>query len=86
MRVDEVANIDFLTMDTLTGLRDETVEIWEHETVRTVRLNGHTPHKQDSGRSPKLVIDDDSEGGQVFISKTPSMRGLLSELIGKEHR
>ena len=82
----DIADNDLLTMDTLSGLEDETVEIWEHETVRTVRLNGYTPHTQDSGRSPKLVIDDDPEGGQVFITKAPSTRGLLSELIGKGHR
>jgi len=86
MRALEIADNDLLMMDTLRGVRDETVEIWEHETVRTVRLNDHAPHTHDSGRSPKLVIDDDSERARVLISKAPSTKGLLSELIGKEHR
>ena len=86
MRVHETASLDFLTMDTLTGLRDETVEVWEHETVRTVRLNGHESDEQVLGRSPKLVIDDDAESTRVFISKARSQNDLLSQIIRKANR
>ena len=85
MRLHETANLDLLTMDTLTGLRDEMVEIWEHETVRTVRLNDSTPNEKVSGRSPKLVIDDD-KSTQVFISKARSKDDLLNQIIGQANR
>jgi len=72
-------------MDTLTGLRDETVEIWEHETIRTVRLNGHESEMLISGRSPKLVIEDDAST-RVFISKARSGSDMLSQIMGKANR
>lgn len=92
MRVMEITNQDLLTMDTLSGIRDETVEIWERETIRTINLGGHAGHhaQQVSVRRPKLIIDDEFAQTRVFVTKARSqgsfVDSVLREVMGKEKR
>lgn len=85
MKALEITNQDLLTIDASTGLREESVEIWERETIRTIIVDGakHPDHTRDSilTRGPKLVIDDAFAQTRVFITKARSESGELEELL-----
>lgn len=92
MRVLEFKDEEFFAADTLRGHNQETVEIWERETMRTIRVKGN-PNRGDfkvSGRSPKLVIDDAFAQTRVFIAKARAigseMDNVLREVMGDKRR
>jgi hypothetical protein len=87
----EIIDKDFYTMDTLNGRNAETVEIWERETMRTVRVKNANSGRANftaTGRSPKLIIDDAFEQTKVFISKarseTNEVSSILREVMGSK--
>lgn len=80
-------------MDTLRGLRDETVEVWEHETVQTIRLADRTGNARAnysvSNRKPKLVIDDGYTQTRVFVTKAredSDVDQILREVMGAKRK
>ncbi|MGH9818791.1 MAG: hypothetical protein ACRD43_01375 [Pyrinomonadaceae bacterium] len=93
MRALDITHKDLLTMDTLMGLRDETVEIWEHETVQTINLaskmyDARSNYKV-STRRPKLVIDDGFTETRVFVTKAregSEADRVLREVMGAKRK
>jgi hypothetical protein len=95
MRAFEIMDKKFFAADTLTGRKQETIEIWERETVKTIRVksnpNADRASFEVSGRRPKLVIDDALAQTKVFIAKARSedseVDSILREVIGdRKHK
>ena len=82
MRTFEIIGKGLIGMERISQRVQDAVEIFERETIRTIKLN-NDHNAMSIAAEPKLVIDDALTATKVFISKARSEAGGLNSVLSE---
>ena len=80
MRTFEIIGKGLIGMERVSQRVQDAVEIFERETMRTIKLNNDRD-AMPVAAEPKLVIDDSLAATRIFISKARSEAGGLNSVL-----